>query len=553
MNTCIRNLKVAALAGVGTTALLMATPVAHATIAVTDVIPFSLSDEGDNAPADFGQHSEPSLTINPLDPSEMVAGSFSSIGAPDGSVVSPYEFTTDGGKTWLAFGSQGTQDKSLAWTSDGSAIFTSYLDGGDNIVTKTGTLGTGLNTVTNVIANGGVPACGGSSCNDQPWVVAGQGKGSANTIFLGFNDFANSPTTNTAVIATSHDGGVTFTKTFIDPTPQVVQDGPPIRIAAANDGKTVYGMYVNWNNPNFTVVDPTNGAFVFPGQVMVTKSTDDGNTWTALNAGANSEVAATNTPFETVGLNYPISVGRERNGSDNAIAVDPKNPNHIVVAYSNAGLDANSNPTGVVQLFVSESKDGGQTWSQVFSTPANVRAGQPAIAIAGDGAIGLLYNDFTGPLPDQGQPAGRLETQLVITRDDFATTDTQLLASGINRNGSITPGGPPGFDPYLGDFINLYAVGDAFRGIFSMNSDANCLNAFFPGGVSYNRAVTGFKNGSVCASTFAYAGGDPTEAGFDPRGMIDPFYFSVGVPEPVTLSLFGAGLAGLAAARRRKK
>lgn len=546
-----RKLRTIALAGVASAAVLFAVPAAHATIAVTDVMPFSLSDEGDDAPNDFGQHAEPSLTINPVDPHQMVAASFSSLGEPDTSSVSPYEFTTDGGKTWLSFGSQGTIDKSLTWSSNGAAIFTSYLDGLDNLVTKTGTLGTGLNILTNIIPNGGMPACGGADCNDQPWVVAGKGPGSASTVFLGFNNFANAPTTNTAVIAVSHDGGVTFTQNFIDPTAQVVQDGPPIRIAPANDGKTVYGMYVRWDSA--TVVDPASSSFIFPGHVMVTKSTDNGNTWTALNGGTNSDVAGTNTPFEVTGRNNIISTGRERNGSDSAIAVDPKNANHLVVAYSNAQLDQSGSPTGVVQLFVSESKDGGATWAQVFSTPADKRASQPAIAIAGNGAIALLYNDFTGPLPDQGQPAGRLETQFVITHDDFATTDTQLLASGINRNGGVTPGGPPGFDPYLGDFTNLYAVNDQFRGIFSMNSEADCLHAFFPGGVTYNRAVTGFKQGQVCNPAFAYAGGDPAEAGFDPRGMIDPFYFSVGVPEPLTLSLVGAGIAGAAALRRRKK
>jgi hypothetical protein len=207
-----------------------------------------------------------------------------------------------------------------------------------------------------------------------------------------------------------------------------------------------------------------------------------------------------------------------------------------------------------VQIFVSESWNGGATWNQVFSTPAGVRSSQPAIAIADNGTIGLLYNDFTGPLRDQGQPAGRLETQLVITHDDFATTDTQLLASGINRNGgAINPAGPPGFDPYLGDFINLYAVGDAFRGIFSMNAAANCLDAFFPGGVYYNRGVSGIAPGAVCSAGFAFTGADAGSTGFDPRGQINPFYFSVGVPEPLTLSLVGMGLAGAAAFRRRKK
>jgi hypothetical protein len=49
-----------------------------------------------------------------------------------------------------------------------------------------------------------------------------------------------------------------------------------------------------------------------------------------------------------------------------------------------------------VQLVVTESADGGATWSQKFTTSSAIRSGQPGVAILESGAIGLLYNSPLG-------------------------------------------------------------------------------------------------------------------------------------------------------------
>src|SRR6266851_394074 len=95
-------------------ALLSAAPAAlAAVIHVVDVIP-------NGASAETGQNSEPSLAVDPLDPTQMISGTFSSSFVGN-QVTSPFWKSTNGGTTWSGFGSLTSVDKSLAWRQDGVA------------------------------------------------------------------------------------------------------------------------------------------------------------------------------------------------------------------------------------------------------------------------------------------------------------------------------------------------------------------------------------------------------------------------------------------------
>src|SRR5260370_12131065 len=84
-------------------------------VAIVDIIPQTDS-------AETGQTSEPSIATNPTDWSQMIAGSFASTNPNNDLVATPYFVSTDGGTTWSSFGTLGTNDKSIAWASDGSVV-----------------------------------------------------------------------------------------------------------------------------------------------------------------------------------------------------------------------------------------------------------------------------------------------------------------------------------------------------------------------------------------------------------------------------------------------
>ena len=66
---------------------------------IIDIIPVNRSGE-------TAQNSEPSLAVDPNDPTQIIAGSF--------GAQTQYFWTTDGGTVWSNYDSLVTDDKSLA-------------------------------------------------------------------------------------------------------------------------------------------------------------------------------------------------------------------------------------------------------------------------------------------------------------------------------------------------------------------------------------------------------------------------------------------------------
>jgi hypothetical protein len=118
---------------------------------------------------------------------------------------------------------------------------------------------------------------------------------------------------------------------------------------------------------------------------------------------------------------------------------------------------------------------------------------------------------------------------------DFATNHDEILAQFVNNNPGIV------FNPYIGDYQDLQAVGNTFFGVFSASNAANGTLAFFPEGVAFPRSFIG----------------NPNQASFQLQDLvggtvsfsIDPFFFSeaalLAVPEASSLTLFSMGVLGL--------
>src|SRR5215470_3110799 len=459
-------------------------------IRLIDVIPNIFSGES-------GQQSESSLAVNPTNANQIVLQ----------SGFTNYFSTANGGAAWSLFQNISNTDASLDWSPGGNA-YTSVLNAAArSIATHTST-----NPVTGppfALLPTSVYAPQ-NNIPDQPWVVTTRVAGTDH-IYVGFNDLSLFPG-RTASVRASTDNGLTWSNVVIERvTPGAGQDGPPIRLAASSDGSMVYAAFLRWNSgsvPNF------------PGNVIIVR---DDNGTLAFNAlGANGVNASGNVTFpfsSTTGCpGAPTCLGAERLGFGLMIAVDPNNGRKVFVAF--VVVSGGSTRTIVVR-----SLDGGSTWTQVFTT--TVQSGIPALSVATNGTVGLLYTTFEN---------GMLVTHFLQTTNDFATTQDEILSRFVSNNPVKA------FDPYIGDFQDLQAIDNIFFGTFSASNNANGTLAVFPQGITFLRNFTGTPNQPNFQLT--------NLAGGNVSASIDPFFFSeaaIAVPEPAALLLLGFGLLALAA------
>jgi hypothetical protein len=456
-----------------------------------DLIPASASDE-------TAQNSEPSIGVNPINPTQIWAASF---GAPD---QNPFFVSTDGGATWSIIGAFRHSDTSIAWKVDGSAV----------LVTTMGATppdpGTGPNAAPIETFAGFGPPINiwfgpppQSINNDQPWIRTGP----ADHVYVAFNNldntgpgFLGTGNGDTATVLVSTNGGSNYTPVIVDRVGTMFQDGPAVRLAV--NGNTVYSAFIRWNS----VVESNANGTRFNSQVVVVRSDNGGaDSFAAIGQGGDGVQVATTIDLYANTSNNPLTLGQNRSvGGNVAMAVDPNNSQHVLVVYHDAPAP------GQLQLVLSESTDGGLTWAKRFETPSSSRSGQPAVAILANGAIGLLYNVYD-PATD------RLSQHLLTTTDDFATTRDVTLANASNAIPTSQ------FQPYLGDYVDLTGIGNTFYGVFSASNADDGINGSMTN-VIFNRRFTGTPG----TSSFQLTDGNGNPV--DPS--IDPFFFSYSIQNP---------------------
>jgi hypothetical protein len=456
---------------------------------IVDVIPKSLS--GENL-----QNSEPNIAVNPANPNQIAIGTF---GVNPAFVLNnPYFSTQNGGATWTNFQNLVHVDESLAWSASGN-LYASLIPANNlnNITTfKSGPPNNPpfLNPIDVFTQANGV---------DQPFVEAALVNGQDH-IYVGYNDFNSAP--NTASERFSTDGGVTWRTVAIEhnASAAIGQDGPTIRTAI--NGNTVYAIFQRWTVNLGT--NPTTGRPDFQSDLVIVKDTNggnDANPFTAL--GTNGVVVAPNI-IDTFGTPF----GNNRTSSTISIAVDPNNANRVAVAYTTQPLLG-----GPIQVNVQISTDGGATWGEgpVFTT-SGLNSGLPAIRIAANGTIGLLYEATAG-----------IEHQLhfVQSADSFKTsTDSMMFGWQDTGTPAPIPMPPPIGAVYTGDWYDLNAIGNTFYGTFCAPNTLN--SAVLPFGVTLQRNFVGTPG----TASFALRDvNGTTPVAFS----VDPFFFSVGAISPL--------------------
>lgn len=445
---------------------------------VVNMIPSGLSNE-------TWQDSEPNLAVNPQNSRQVVGSAFTPNPSGDRSLA-PIFNSTDGGNTWVLNNiipsrNGMTGDISLKFGSNSGTLYAGILQGGSNL---------DMNILrSNPFSNTTMELLVTRNQVDQPYVTAITSKSTNNQVdrvFVGNNDLGSKPAT--ASIERSADVRSSpppsgFTKTVIESRQPAGQDMPSIRCAVHPSG-IVYGLFAAITGfsgtnlfCNITVVRDDNFA---TGSTPFAHLADPGDKKSGIIV-----KKGVNMPF----INRP-ALGQHRLGSHMSIAVDPSNAAIVYIAWTDRTGSTGTN------LHVHRSTDSGVTWSEDLLNIPN--AINPALAINSSGDAACIYQQL--------QNNSTWETH--FRRLEQSNWQDNVLSKTPDNNP------PPQFQPYLGDYCDLLAVGKNFYGVFSASNIPDKAN--FPEGVKYQRnadfSTKRLKNLSNTA---------------DVDVSIDPFFFAV--------------------------
>lgn len=362
-------------------------------------------------------HNETSIAINPTNPQNMIgsANDYQLKLSPGGTVnetaYSRAHVTFDGGKTWTTYpipykGYITTGDPGVAFDASGNA----YLSTLGFVWSQGGPLGTNPDILVSTSTDGGktwskaTAVAHGSGAwnsvgvfNDKPYLTA-WGDGNAIVTWTVFNDGQGGSYINSPIYdSVTHDGGKTwsapaeisgsaaFCLGVLAPTACDQDQGSTPVVAA--DG-SIYVSFLstrettNYSDQYLVVkVDPTTGKLL-AGPFKVADVVD--------------------------GLNdYPVSIdGRQtyqdsqfRTWSLGNISADPTNAAHLAVVWSdmrNTSHPVNPDPYSATtnsDIIVSQSFDGGQTWSAPTALAAPGDQFMPWSAYDSSGLLRIGYFD----------------------------------------------------------------------------------------------------------------------------------------------------------------
>ncbi len=316
-------------------------------------------------------------------------------------------------------------------------------------------------------------------------------------VYIGDNDFNAVPKSQT--IDESLNAGIAapvFTSVRVEKRTTMGQDGPQCRPVAHRDG-TVYAAFYRWRASTGSF--PANTLIITSADVIVVRDDKWGAAlFTSLVEPPPPAGDGLAGKRVVQGISFPFmrngtpATGQQRIGGTISIAVDPNNSSVVYLVWGDR------QPGSFLTLHVRRSTDRGKTWTpQDCLTVPN--ATNAALAINSASAIGLLYQQVTGAGAGQ-----RWVTHL--RRSPNGVNWSDLILANVPATTPVKT-----FDPYLGDYDHLVAVGQTFYGIFSANNKPDLAN--FPNGVKYQR------NANFATHTLLNLNNAPVS------NSIDPFFF----------------------------
>ena len=452
-------------------------------VKVVNMVPNGSSDE-------TNQDSECNLAVNPSNTSQ-IAGSAFTVNSAGGNA--PVYRSSDGGSTWeLAnivpanFG--GTHDIALAFGTLDNTLYAGILRD-QNVVGKPRMQNLRTN---NLFSNTAMTILNTRDTIDQPFpsaMTTTTGGVHQDHVFFANNDQRTVVAPRSGTVDQSQDARTAappagITSVTLDKDNPFVQDMPPIRTSVYRSGRVyaAFGRIRSFNAPKF------------PSDIVVVRDDNFGTSspsYSALMTGTTAGVVVqANAPM--LFSSGPFIGGSRAPASSLAITVHPIDSTIVWIAWTDSGTAASP-----VRLHVRKSTNSGATWSA--DELGVTRAINPALAITNSGTVGVLYQQLNGTT---------WETHFQRTFNGGSTWSDMLLAK-FTDNIPV-----PTFQPYLGDYTDLVAVGNGFYGTFASGNTPDMAN--FPKGVSFQRN----------ADFTTHQLRNQTNTG-NVSVSIDPFFFSV--------------------------
>jgi len=255
---------------------------------------------------------------------------------------------------------------------------------------------------------------------DKQWIAVNHIVGNVNQdhVYAMWTTFNGANGNGKIMVSVSRDRGATFSKAVQLTTPSETTPGNTYVYPSIGPEGTVYVAFIGGFDLNKNKV----------GHVYVTKSTDDGRTWTPFVIAAS--------PIENPNGYLPPT--NFRDGILENFAASPTYPGHVYLTYENY------DPVGgQMDVYFTQSINGGLTWSApaLVNDDANTASTdqfQPSVAAGPAGAVAVAFYDRRAPCPSDASiiadHVGDANTCIDVSLQPYKDSGTPAGAVPVGGN-----------------------------------------------------------------------------------------------------------------------
>jgi hypothetical protein len=256
---------------------------------------------------------------------------------------------------------------------------------------------------------------------DKQWIAVNHILGNVNHdhVYAMWTTFNGNAGNGKIMVAVSRDRGATFSKAVQLTTPSATTPANTYVYPSVGSDGTVYVAFVSG-------YDTSNKNRV--GHVYVTRSTDDGVTWTPFVLAA--------TPIENPIGSFANT--KFRDGIIENFAASPAYPGHAYLTYENWNTAA-----GTSDVYFTQTTDGGFTWTSpaLVNDDAGTAATdefQPSVGAGTGGAVAIAFYDRRASCPSDSsilaEHRGDANTCIDVSLQAYKDSGTAAGAAPVGSN-----------------------------------------------------------------------------------------------------------------------